>query len=201
MRCYLVLVLISLAVVATCTLSSTTAFVPQPQVAPAVLRLGDQVLLGPITYGDTTKFWESHTVVVGTIRESRQEYLPDGKPISREHVGIRVEETVPQRCLSERRMLRISRDRPVVAFDIPADPPPALYRVGTRIMLLVANAAVDDPQKETFELRSYAMMPHGHPEGCFWRVWMKGSSTSPNGSARFFRLTTLPSAWPRFAIS
>lgn len=129
------------------------------------LRLGDEVLFGRIIYGDTAKFWETHTLIMGTVAESRQEYLPKGEPRCLEHVGIRIDETVPQGRFVDQRLRRVTRERPVIAYDVPAEPPPQLYRVGTRILLLVSAEKEDG--KVDFEFKSYAMMPNGSREMLF----------------------------------
>jgi len=138
---------------------------PDKQAQPMALQLGGEVLFGSIVYGDAMEFWETHTLIVGTVAESRQDYLPKGKLVCLEHVGIRIDETVPKGRLVDQRLWRVTRERPVIASDVPADPPPRLYRVGTRIMLLVTAQKEDG--KVDFDFKSYAMMPNGNPETLF----------------------------------
>jgi len=138
---------------------------PVEQAQPMTLQLGDEVLIGRIIYGDTTKFWKEHTLLIGTVAESRQEYLPMGKLVCLEHVEIRIDETIPTGRFGDQPLWQVTREQPVIARDVPSEPPPQLYRAGTRLMLLV-TADKEDGQVD-FDLKSYAMMPNGHRETLF----------------------------------
>jgi len=122
-----------------------------PSKAIGIVAVGDENLLGPVAYGDTAQFWEAHALVFGTVKEARLEYDP-AKLIVREHLGIQVAESIPDRYVHKRRLLTRVFERSVVAYDRPAEPPPMQYHVGDELMLMVSSKR---------EFASYAMMPDG----------------------------------------
>jgi hypothetical protein len=114
-----------------------------------VILVGDENLLGPVAFGDTARFWETHALVVGTVERARLEY-DQANLIVREHLRIRVKESIPNR--HKRRVSSVA-DRLVVAYDRPVVPPPPRYHVGDELMLIASTAE--------HEFNSYAMMPSG----------------------------------------
>ncbi len=115
-------------------------------------------LLGPVAYGDSGQFWEAHALVIGTVEEARLEYDQE-KLVAREHLGIRVKKSIPDRYAHDRRLLTKVVERPVVAYDRPAEPPPPRYRVGDALMLMVFSGKRELDKRE---FGSFAMMPGGY---------------------------------------
>src|SRR5687767_12634693 len=49
-----------------------------------IILVGDESLLGPVAFGDTARFWDTHALVVGTVERARLEYAQENL-ILREH--------------------------------------------------------------------------------------------------------------------
>jgi hypothetical protein len=118
----------------------------------SIIPVGEENLLGPVAFGDTASFWENHALVVGTVERVRLEY-DRAKLLAREHLRIRVKESIPDRHIHKRRSVTKVVERPVVAYDWPDVAPPPRYHVGDELMLITSSAKQ--------EVNSYAMMPGG----------------------------------------
>ncbi len=134
---------------------------------------GGELLMAPVAYGETATFWEKHALVDATVEGVR--LADDGRSLEvSEHLSLRVQESIPERYATDRRLLPVAIKR---FLGTVRDRPQRLephFRKGDRLLLLLPMTKKEillggyirrqDARGrviEEKEIASYAMIPGG----------------------------------------